>query len=173
MAVFVQLWGSKSLLENPPKCVRFVELIYWTLHPPAAVYHLRYIYNTVTSNKTNRMAEPTTSPSEKPQMEHLEGNRADVDDMIKVDGYDSYGLVKSRYDELSIFRTLWVFKRVILVSLAVYTGYICEGFEVSECLLSSRYTRWCAVLVIPRGLYGIARCWRQCYRECWLHQAIW
>ena len=72
------------------------------------------------------MAELTTSPSEKPQFEG-----AQVDDM-KIDGYDSYGLVKSRYDELSIPQTLWVFKRVVLVSLAVYTGYVCEGFEVSR-----------------------------------------
>ncbi|OAA61997.1 General substrate transporter [Niveomyces insectorum RCEF 264] len=44
----------------------------------------------------------------------------------------NYGLVKSRYDELSIPRTLWVFKRVVLVSIAVYTGYVCEGFELSS-----------------------------------------
>ncbi|KXS93736.1 hypothetical protein AC578_994 [Pseudocercospora eumusae] len=47
------------------------------------------------------------------------------------DKIDSYGLLKSRYDELSILRTLWVFKRVIIVSLAVYTGYLCEGFELN------------------------------------------
>jgi SP family general alpha glucoside:H+ symporter-like MFS transporter len=78
-----------------------------------------------------------TSPSEKPEEVRLEETRADDIDLIKVDGYDSYGLVKSRYDELSIPRTLWVFKRVVLVSLAVYTGYVCEGFEVSKCPLSA------------------------------------
>lgn len=72
-----------------------------------------------------------TLESEKPNVLHLEGIRVDADNVAKVDGYDSYGLVKSRFDELSILRTLWVFKRVILVSLAVYTGYVCEGFEVS------------------------------------------
>ena len=82
------------------------------------------------------MSEPTTSPSEKPDVVRFERGGTDIDDVIKVDGYEVYGLVKSRYDELSIFRTLWVFKRVILVSLAVYTGYICEGFEVSEGLRS-------------------------------------
>jgi MFS transporter, SP family, general alpha glucoside:H+ symporter len=75
------------------------------------------------------MAEATTSPSEKHEEMRIEGARTDLDD-VKVDGYDSYGLVKSRYDELSIPRTLWVFKRVVLVSLAVYTGYVCEGFEL-------------------------------------------
>jgi MFS transporter, SP family, general alpha glucoside:H+ symporter len=91
------------------------------------------------------MAEPMTNPSEKHEEVRLEGVRADIDD-VKVDGYDSYGLVKSRYDELSIPRTLWVFKRVILVSLAVYTGYVCEGFEVSLSPPSRKYTRWCAVV---------------------------
>ena len=65
---------------------------------------------------------------EKPEQAHIEG-----DGISKVDGYDSYGLVKSRYDELSIPRTLWVFRRVLLVTLAVYTGYVCEGFEVRIC----------------------------------------
>jgi len=41
------------------------------------------------------------------------------------------GLLKSRFDEMSIPRTLWVFRRSALVVLAVYTGYMCEGFEVS------------------------------------------
>lgn len=77
------------------------------------------------------MAEPVTSPSEKPEDVRIEETQADGIDMAKIDGYDSYGLLKSRYDELSIPRTLWVFKRVVLVSLAVYTGYVCEGFEVS------------------------------------------
>lgn len=72
------------------------------------------------------MADLNTSTSEKPQFDG-----AHVDD-VKIDGYDSYGLVKSRYDELSIPQTLWVFKRVVLVSLAVYTGYVCEGFEVRK-----------------------------------------
>ncbi|KIN08770.1 hypothetical protein OIDMADRAFT_48613 [Oidiodendron maius Zn] len=70
------------------------------------------------------------SPAEKPEEEHRERTQADDIELSKVDGYDSYGLVKSRYDELSILSTLWVFKRVVLVSLAVYTGYVCEGFEL-------------------------------------------
>lgn len=39
-------------------------------------------------------------------------------------------LLKSRFDELSIPRTLWVFRRAALCCVAVYTGYLCEGFEV-------------------------------------------
>lgn len=44
--------------------------------------------------------------------------------------YDAHGLVKSRLDQLSVLETVWTFKRVILVTLAVYTGYVCEGFEL-------------------------------------------
>ncbi|KAH7356508.1 general substrate transporter [Rhexocercosporidium sp. MPI-PUGE-AT-0058] len=76
------------------------------------------------------MTQPTASHSEKPEQAHLEEAPVQDDDVTKFDGYDSYGLVKSRYDELSIPRTVWVFKRVVLVSLAVYTGYVCEGFEL-------------------------------------------
>ncbi|KAK3175823.1 hypothetical protein K4F52_009956 [Lecanicillium sp. MT-2017a] len=73
------------------------------------------------------MAGPTTEKPEVNQTEHIE---LDGDANVKIDGYDSYGLVKSRFDELSIPRTLWVFRRVVLVTLAVYTGYVCEGFEL-------------------------------------------
>jgi SP family general alpha glucoside:H+ symporter-like MFS transporter len=65
--------------------------------------------------------------SEKPEVV-LDDNVA-ADDVTKD---EAFGLVKSRFDELSIPRTLWVFRRVVLVSLAVYTGYVCEGFEVSQ-----------------------------------------
>ena len=73
-----------------------------------------------------------TETSEKPADLRIEETRGTDIDLSKADAYDSYGLLKSRYDELSIPRTLWVFKRVVLVSLAVYTGYVCEGFEVSQ-----------------------------------------
>jgi hypothetical protein len=72
------------------------------------------------------------SVTEKSNAVHLEGKGVDTFGVAVVDGYESYGLVKSRFDELSIPRTLWVFKRVVLVVLAVYTGYVCEGFEVSS-----------------------------------------
>lgn len=65
--------------------------------------------------------------SEKPEV--MLDDNVTADDVKKDEGY---GLVKSRFDELSIPRTLWVFRRVVLVSLAVYTGYVCEGFEVRQ-----------------------------------------
>ncbi|KAJ5825160.1 hypothetical protein N7474_002298 [Penicillium riverlandense] len=77
------------------------------------------------------MAAIVTSRSEKDGVSHFEGMPANVDEITtKLDGYDSDGLVKSTFDQLSIPQTLWAFKRVILISLAVYTGYICEGFEL-------------------------------------------
>jgi hypothetical protein len=78
------------------------------------------------------MATVMTSQSERGGVSHLEGMPANMDEITKVDGYDGNGLVKSTFDQLSILQTLWAFKRVILISLAVYTGYVCEGFEVSN-----------------------------------------
>ena len=66
--------------------------------------------------------------------------KLDTQHVEKIDGFDHVaavtaegaGLLKSRFDEMSITRTLWVFRRVVLVTLAVYTGYMCEGFEVGS-----------------------------------------
>lgn len=68
----------------------------------------------------------------KPETIHLEAIhvKPQLENPLETSDIDKYELVKSRYDELSIPRTLWVFRRIILVSLAVYTGYVCEGFEV-------------------------------------------
>ena len=41
-------------------------------------------------------------------------------------------LVKSTWDDLTIPQLLWTFKKTMLVTLLVYTGYLCEGFEVSD-----------------------------------------
>lgn len=45
-------------------------------------------------------------------------------------------LLKSRFDEMSIPRTLWVFRRAAFYVFLVYTGYFCEGFEVGYIHLS-------------------------------------
>lgn len=68
----------------------------------------------------------------------------------------NYELKKSRFDDLSIPRTLWVFRRTVLVVLSVYTGkfhfdlhvidvlsavgYLCEGFEVGTVPVLRRST---------------------------------
>lgn len=75
----------------------------------------------------------TIMPSEKEDVSHLESMPTNTEEItMKIDAFERSNLVKSTFDELSIPQTLWAFKRVILISLAVYTGYVCEGFEVSR-----------------------------------------
>lgn len=75
----------------------------------------------------------TIMPSEKEDVSHLESMPTNTEEItMKIDAFERSNLVKSTFDELSIPQTLWAFKRVILISLAVYTGYVCEGFEVSH-----------------------------------------
>ncbi|KYG43064.1 hypothetical protein M433DRAFT_72503 [Acidomyces richmondensis BFW] len=78
------------------------------------------------------MAKPTANVYEKPEVAHLESAQDNIEEITTVGEKNPNGLLKSRFDELSIPRTLWVFKRVVLVSLAVYTGYVCEGFELTS-----------------------------------------
>ena len=66
---------------------------------------------------------------EKNEILHVEGAHGLHGEGLEVT-LDGNGLLKSRFDQLSIPRTLWVFRRAVLVTLAVYTGYMCEGFEV-------------------------------------------
>jgi hypothetical protein len=50
-------------------------------------------------------------------------------------------LVKSRYDQLSVFQALWKFRRATFYTFLVFTGYTIDGFEVSvddPALLTSR-----------------------------------
>lgn len=68
---------------------------------------------------------------EKNEILHVEGAHDLHGDGLEVT-LDGNGLLKSRFDQLSIPRTLWVFRRAVLVTLAVYTGYMCEGFEVGH-----------------------------------------
>ncbi|BEJ17722.1 hypothetical protein CspHIS471_0611230 [Cutaneotrichosporon sp. HIS471] len=49
----------------------------------------------------------------------------------EVDVADGSGLMKSPIDHLSIWQTLWIFKRVVIFIILVYTGYVCEGFELN------------------------------------------
>ncbi|ORY31052.1 general substrate transporter [Naematelia encephala] len=75
----------------------------------------------------------------KPDLQHVESiEKVQVEQIEDVplgqDGtaatHDEYELLKSRFDEMSLPRTLWVFRRAVLVTLGVYTGYMCEGFEL-------------------------------------------
>ncbi len=79
------------------------------------------------------MQQQQVTEIEKHEIEHI-GKVEATDNVLQVT-YAGDGLLKSRFDELSIPRTLWVFRRVVFFTLCVYTGYMCEGFEVS-CLIS-------------------------------------
>jgi SP family general alpha glucoside:H+ symporter-like MFS transporter len=68
--------------------------------------------------------------TDKAAIDHVE--KLGLDGEAAAVTYTGQGLLKSRFDEMSIPRTIWVFRRSVLVVLAVYTGYMCEGFEVSH-----------------------------------------
>ncbi|KIH93283.1 hypothetical protein SPBR_04496 [Sporothrix brasiliensis 5110] len=74
----------------------------------------------------------TVTSAEKPAIGHVEQSFLEEIGHAKVDGYVSYGLAKSRFDNLTIPQTIWTFKRVVLIIISVYTGYICEGFELNS-----------------------------------------
>lgn len=74
---------------------------------------------------------PTNEVSEFDKHEAEHDEKLGIDDDAAAVYHMGDGLLKSRFDELSIPRTLWIFRRSVLVVLAVYTGYMCEGFEVS------------------------------------------
>jgi hypothetical protein len=69
-------------------------------------------------------------PVDKHEINHLESVKATGE--VYGLGHDEHGLLKSRFDEMSITKTLWVFRRAVFFTLCVYTGYMCEGFEVSR-----------------------------------------
>lgn len=68
--------------------------------------------------------------SEKAEVEYVENLNLGADAAAVT--LEGHGLLKSRFDEMSLGKTLWTFRRVVIITLAVYTGYMCEGFEVSD-----------------------------------------
>lgn len=106
---------------------------------------------------SNKNQLELVNSTEKHDVTHVE-NLGLGDEALGVT-VDGNGLLKSRFDELSIPRTLWVFRRVVLVTLAVYTGYMCEGFEVSPSCLGRADE--------------VARSRRQYHRQCGIHQRVW
>ncbi|KAF6521687.1 hypothetical protein HZS61_015945 [Fusarium oxysporum f. sp. conglutinans] len=75
------------------------------------------------------MAHSQKPQSDRPDLAHVE-SILDDNKISPNAEYHPDELVKSKFDGLSIPRTVWVFRRVALVALAVYTGYVCEGFEL-------------------------------------------
>lgn len=99
-----------------------------------------------------------------------EGGKKDLDQegIVNISDGQGYELLKSKYDELSVGRTLWIFKRVALISIAVYTGYVCEGFEVSlQVHLVAMQGHATLTMSAPAFLVGLGHCQRR------LHQAVW
>jgi hypothetical protein len=80
-----------------------------------------------TMSASQTASEIETKPAEPI---HVEDEKGTLDPHVQ--------LRKSRLDELSIPRTLWVFRRAVFFTLCVYTGFLCEGFEVSS--LDDRHT---------------------------------
>jgi hypothetical protein len=72
-------------------------------------------------------------------------------------------LRKSRLDELSIARTLWVFRRAVFYTFCVYTGFLCEGFEVRKKIR----------LIASFVAYLTAQRRQQCRCQRRIRQAVW
>jgi len=65
---------------------------------------------------------------DKVQIAHLDGPR---DDETKESAVHIGSQLKSHYDtDLSLWQTVWQFKRVVFYSCCLYIGYVCEGFEL-------------------------------------------
>lgn len=86
------------------------------------------------------MSIPITEIKEadKHEIEHVESRK--VGDEVTGFGHDDRGLLKSRFDDMTIPKTLWVFRRAVFYTLCVYTGYMCEGFEVCITTFSVLYS---------------------------------
>lgn len=75
------------------------------------------------------MSLTETDNQAKAKETHLEVAPNEIDEPKHGDN-GIVDVAKSKFDDLSVGQTLWTFRRVVLVSLAVYTGFVCEGFEV-------------------------------------------
>lgn len=76
------------------------------------------------------MAHQLHNEEIKAHQEHIEHGDHDAKEDITKEVDIGPRLTKSRFDELGLWRTLWVFRRAALCCLSVYTGFLCEGFEV-------------------------------------------
>lgn len=56
-------------------------------------------------------------------------------DGTRVAALKGDGLVKSRFDELSVWHNVWLFRKAALYCFFVYTGSLLEFYEVSLCLV--------------------------------------
>lgn len=75
----------------------------------------------------------STQPIESPLEEkHLDVHVEDTaPEKGRLDDANAEQLVKSRYDQLTVFQALWKFRVAAFYSFLVFTGYAIDGFEVS------------------------------------------
>lgn len=71
----------------------------------------------------------TTDHREYADMEDAADEKGSVAE-VYVAALDGDGLVKSRFDQLSITQALWVFRRSLLICFCVFTGRMLEYFEI-------------------------------------------
>ena len=88
-------------------------------------------------------AHPQSMGDNKPEFyEHEQvetDEKREVGDITKEDLAN--GLVKSRFDTLSITQALWTFRRSWFYTMMLYTAYIMDGYEVSSPRASCSSTR--------------------------------
>lgn len=65
------------------------------------------------------------------QVAHLESS-VTRDEDLKHAALDGQGVLKSRFDELPILTCLWTFRRAAFFCFLLFTGAMCDGFEVRE-----------------------------------------
>lgn len=61
---------------------------------------------------------------------HVDPETTDEDVLPKLAALEGDGLVKSRFDELSIRQTVWLFKVSAFYCFIAYTSSVMEGFSV-------------------------------------------
>jgi hypothetical protein len=97
------------------------------IHPPIA-HHIdtyRYLlFHHISTMIDSARPVGVDILDEKPETVRLENPGEDANGLTGT-------LLKSRLDELSLLRTLWLFRRAVFYTMCVYTGFLCEGFEVS------------------------------------------
>jgi hypothetical protein len=75
--------------------------------------------------------QTTFESDEKNRIDHVDKLEAEQE-YNKVEEPPAGILKKSRFDELSLWQTLWVFRHSAFYTFLVYIGYMAEGFEVSR-----------------------------------------
>ncbi|KAL1409207.1 hypothetical protein Q8F55_006040 [Vanrija albida] len=76
------------------------------------------------------MSSPHNEEKAEIQVSHLETS-VTRDEDLKHAALDGQGVLKSRFDELPILKCLWTFRRAVFFCFLLFTGSMCDGFEVA------------------------------------------